>query len=48
MSLTLDQSIAFGTLAIAFALFLWGRFRHDVVAVLALLAVVFTDRKSVV
>ncbi|MDX1401417.1 MAG: SLC13 family permease [Kiloniellales bacterium] len=42
MSLTLDQAIAFGTLIIAFALFLWGRFRYDIVALLALLAVVLT------
>jgi di/tricarboxylate transporter len=40
--LTLDQSIAFGTLLFAFALFLWGRFRYDVVAMLALLAVTLT------
>jgi len=43
MALTLDQAIAFGTLLITFALFLWGRFRYDVVAMLALLAVVLTD-----
>jgi di/tricarboxylate transporter len=40
--LTLDQTIAFGTLFLAFALFLWGRFRYDVVAMLALLAVTLT------
>ena len=40
--LTLDQSIAFGTLLFAFALFLWGRFRYDVVAMMALLAVTLT------
>lgn len=40
--LTLDQTIAFGTLFAAFALFLWGRFRYDVVAMLALLAVTLT------
>lgn len=39
---TLDQTIAFGTLLAAFALFLWGRFRYDVVAMLALLAVTLT------
>ncbi|HEX2255772.1 MAG TPA: SLC13 family permease [Afifellaceae bacterium] len=38
--LTIDQAIAFATLFAAFALFLWGRFRHDIVAMLALLAVV--------
>jgi di/tricarboxylate transporter len=42
MPLTLDQAIAFGTLLIAFLLFLWGRFRYDIVAMLALLAVVLT------
>ncbi len=42
MALTLDQTIAFGTLLVAFALFLWGRFRYDVVAMIALLAVVLT------
>ena len=42
MALTLDQAIAFGTLLITFALFLWGRFRYDVVAMLSLLAVVLT------
>jgi di/tricarboxylate transporter len=39
---TLDQGIAFGTLAGAFGLFLWGGLRHDVVAMLALIAVVLT------
>ncbi|MEM9592126.1 MAG: SLC13 family permease [Pseudomonadota bacterium] len=42
MMLTLDQTIAFGTLFVAFALFLWGRFRYDIVAMLALLAVTLT------
>jgi len=42
MALTLDQAIAFGTLLITFALFLWGRFRYDVVAMLSLLAGVLT------
>ena len=42
MPLNFDQAIAFGTLLIAFALFLWGRFRYDIVAMLALLAVVLT------
>jgi len=40
MPLTFDQAIAFGTLFVAFGLFIWGRFRYDVVAMLALLAVV--------
>jgi di/tricarboxylate transporter len=39
---TLDQGIAFATLLGAFGLFLWGGLRHDVVAMLALLAVVVT------
>jgi di/tricarboxylate transporter len=39
---TLDQIIAFATLVGAFGLFLWGRLRHDVVAMLALIAVVLT------
>ena len=42
MPLNFDQAIAFGTLLIAFVLFIWGRFRYDVVAMLALLAVVLT------
>jgi di/tricarboxylate transporter len=41
-ALTIDQGIAFATLAAALALFVWGRFRHDVVAMLALVAVVLT------
>jgi di/tricarboxylate transporter len=41
-TLTFDQGIAFATLLAAFGLFLWGRFRHDIVAMLALLAVVLT------
>ena len=40
--MTLDQGIAFATLLGAFGLFLWGGLRHDVVAMLALLAVVLT------
>jgi di/tricarboxylate transporter len=39
---TLDQGIALATLLGAFGLFLWGGLRHDVVAMLALLAVVLT------
>jgi di/tricarboxylate transporter len=38
----LDQALAFAILAITMALFVWGRFRYDLVAVLALLAAVFT------
>jgi di/tricarboxylate transporter len=41
-ALTIDQGIAFATLAAALALFVWGRFRHDVVAMLALIAVVLS------
>jgi di/tricarboxylate transporter len=36
------SSIVFGVLAGAFGMFLWGRFRYDFVALLALLAVVLT------
>jgi di/tricarboxylate transporter len=39
---TLDQAIAFATLIGAFGLFLWGGLRHDIVAMLALIAVVLT------
>jgi di/tricarboxylate transporter len=38
--MTTDQTIIFGILAVALALFVWGRWRYDLVAVLALLAVV--------
>jgi di/tricarboxylate transporter len=41
-ALTIDQGIAFATLGAALALFVWGRFRHDVVAMLALIAVVLS------
>jgi len=40
--MTLDQALAFTILATAMILFIWGRFRYDLVAVLALLAAVFT------
>jgi di/tricarboxylate transporter len=36
------SSIVFGVLAGAFGMFLWGRFRYDFIALLALLAVVLT------
>ncbi len=36
------QAVIFATLALAFALFLWGRWRYDVVAVIALLVVTIT------
>ena len=38
--MTLDQMLAFGVLALTMALFIWGRIRYDLVAVLALLAAV--------
>ena len=41
--MTFDQTALFAILAIALALFVWGRFRYDVVAVLALLAAVVLD-----
>jgi di/tricarboxylate transporter len=36
--MTIAQSLAFGVLAATMALFIWGRLRYDIVAVLALLA----------
>ena len=39
--MTLDQTLAFAVLAGMMALFIWGRLRYDLVAVLALLAAVF-------
>jgi di/tricarboxylate transporter len=38
----IDQILIFAILLAALALFVWGRFRYDVVAVLALMAVAFT------
>lgn len=38
----IDQLVAFGVLAGSLGLFAWGRFRHDIVAILALLAVALT------
>ncbi len=40
--MTIDQGIVFAVLAIAMALFVWGPWRYDVVAIVALLAVVYT------
>jgi di/tricarboxylate transporter len=40
--MTQDQTLAFAILAGMMALFVWGRLRYDLVAVLALLAAVFT------
>jgi di/tricarboxylate transporter len=40
--MALDQALAFTVLAATMALFIWGRLRYDLVAVLALLAAVFT------
>ena len=37
-----DQALAFAVLAATMVLFIWGRLRYDLVAVLALLAAVFT------
>jgi di/tricarboxylate transporter len=42
MSLTTDQSIVFGLLSGTLALFVWGRWRYDLVAVVALLLVFVT------
>jgi di/tricarboxylate transporter len=39
---TLDQTIVFGILAATLALFVWGRWRYDVVAMVALLATLLT------
>ena len=36
--MSFDQGFLFGLLAAVFALFLWGRWRHDVIAFAALLA----------
>lgn len=41
--MTLDQSIAFAVLLIVLVLFVWGRWRYDIVAVGALLAVTSTE-----
>lgn len=38
--MTLDQTLAFGILAVMMGLFVWGRLRYDLVALLALLAAV--------
>jgi di/tricarboxylate transporter len=40
--MTNQQTIAFGILAITLLMFVWGRWRYDIVAVFALLAVVMT------
>lgn len=39
--MNLDQALIFGILAATIGLFLWGRLRHDIVALAALLACVF-------
>ncbi|NLD70939.1 MAG: SLC13 family permease, partial [Limnobacter sp.] len=36
--MTLDQAFAFAIVAVMMALFVWGRIRYDLVALLALLA----------
>ena len=40
--MTLQQGLAFAIVGVMMALFVWGRIRYDVVALLALLAAVFT------
>ncbi len=40
--MTTDQAIVFAVLGAALVMFMWGRFRYDIVAILALLAVVLT------
>jgi di/tricarboxylate transporter len=40
--MALDQALAFTVLAATMVLFIWGRLRYDLVAILALLAAVFT------
>jgi len=40
--MTTDQTLAFAILGATLVLFVWGRWRYDIVAVFALLAVVFT------
>lgn len=40
--MTPDQTVVFGILAAALALFVWGRWRYDIIALLALLAVTLT------
>ncbi len=40
--MTLDQGILFGLLAVVFALLIWGRWRYDLVAFVALLVAVLT------
>jgi di/tricarboxylate transporter len=39
--MTFEQGIVFAVLAVAMALFVWGRWRYDLVAIVALLAVVY-------
>ena len=41
MAVTFDQGILFGIIATAMTLFVWGRWRFDIVAILALLAAVY-------
>ena len=41
-----EQALAFGILAATFILFVWARWRYDVVALLALLAVTLTGLTS--
>jgi di/tricarboxylate transporter len=39
--MTIEQVIVFSIIAAAMAMFLWGRIRYDVVAIMALLAGVY-------
>ena len=39
--MSFDQGVVFFVLAAAMGLFVWGRWRYDVVAIVALLAVVY-------
>ena len=41
--MTGEQALAFGILAATFVLFVWGRWRYDVVAVVSLLVAVGVD-----
>ena len=44
--MTMDQTLAFAVLAGMMALFVWGRLRYDLVAVLALLVAVSRRRRA--
>ncbi len=42
--MTLDQITIFSIIILTFSLFIWGKFRYDIVAVIALCALYFADR----